>query len=223
MKLLIAEDDKALLHALKVYFRKNNFTVDGVENGVDALDYLKIGKYDAAVLDVMMPGMDGLEVVAALRRAKNLTPVILLTAKSEVEDRIAGLEAGANDYLPKPFDVRELLARVRVLTRPRDQQTSRLCVGKISLDTSGFILTGPSGSEALPNKEYQVLLLLIRSLGKPLSPDAIMESVWDPDSLGRENALWTVIYNLRKKLLAVGGSVVLKNKRNLGYVLEEEK
>ncbi|MBR4288170.1 MAG: response regulator transcription factor [Clostridia bacterium] len=223
MKLLIAEDDKALLRALTAFFRKNNFTVDAVTNGSDALDYLKLGHYDAAILDVMMPEMDGVTVTKKLRAEKNATPVLLLTAKSEVEDRITGLDAGANDYLPKPFDIRELLARVRVLTRPIHQQTNFLTAGNIFLDTASFVLKGPLGAEALPNKEYQCLLLLFHNLGKPLSPDAMMEAVWDLDSFGRENALWTVIYHLRKKLSAIGSNMTIRNKRNLGYVLEAKK
>ncbi len=223
MKLLIAEDDKALLHALTTFFRKNNFTVDGVSCGSDAYDYLSLGHYDAAILDVMMPHIDGVTVTKKLRAEKNSTPILLLTAKSEIEDRITGLDAGANDYLPKPFDIRELFARVRVLTRPTDQQSSFLNVGNISLDTASFVLQGPLGTEALANKEYQCLLLLMRNAAKPLSPDKIMEAVWEADSLGRENALWTVIYHLRKKLSAVGANGTITNKRNLGYVLEVNK
>jgi len=223
MKLLIAEDDTSLLRALTAFFQKNNFTVDGVTNGSDALDYLRLGSYDAAVLDVMMPLTDGVTVTKKLRNEKNSTPILLLTAKSEVEDRIKGLDAGANDYLPKPFDIRELLARVRVLTRPAQQQTNCLSVGNITLDTSTFVLTGPLSAETLANKEYQCLLLLFHNPGKPLSPDSIMEAVWSVGSVGRENALWTVIYQLRKKLSAIGSNVTIRNKRNLGYVLEAKK
>ena len=220
MKILIAEDDKNLRYALQVFFQRNNFTVDAVDNGADALAYLQIGGYDAAVLDVMMPKMDGVSVVRNLRAEKNTTPILLLTAKAEIEDRVEGLDAGANDYLPKPFDVRELLARVRVLTRPQAQQTAKLQLGSIALDTTCFLLTGPRGEEALANKEYQTFLLLMQTPGAPVSVDRIMQQVWEPDSAGQENALWTIIYNLRKKLAAVGADAVIQNKRNLGYVLE---
>lgn len=222
MKLLIAEDDGDLRTALQALFRKNNFTVDAVENGEDALAYLQIGNYDCAVLDVMMPRLDGVSVVRRLREEKNQTPVLLLTAKSEIEDRVEGLDAGANDYLPKPFDIRELLARVRVLIRPRNEQTATLRFGSISLDTARFILSGPRGQQELCGKEYRILRLLIQSPGVPVSAERIMDKAWDPDGAGGENALWTAVYNLRKKLLAVGGAVI-QNKRSLGYVLEEER
>ena len=123
MKILIAEDDKDLRYALQVFFQRNNFTVDAVDNGADALAYLQLGSYDVAVLDVMMPKMDGVSVVQSIRAEKNTTPILLLTAKAEIEDRVEGLDAGANDYLPKPFDLRELLARMRVLTRPPTKAT----------------------------------------------------------------------------------------------------
>lgn len=223
MKILIAEDDKDLRYALQVFFQRNNFTVDAVENGADALTYLQIGGYDVAVLDVMMPKMDGVAVVRKLRAEKNTTPILLLTAKAEVEDRVEGLDSGANDYLAKPFDVRELLARVRVLTRPQTQQTARLELGNISLDTTCFLLIGPKGQEALTNKEYQTFLLLIQTPGATVSVEKIMQKVWEPDSAGQENALWTIIYNLRKKLAAIGAAVTIQNKRNQGYVLEVQQ
>lgn len=220
MKILIAEDDKDLCYALKVFFQRNNFTVDAVDNGADALAYLQIGDYDAAVLDVMMPKMDGVSVVRQLRAEKNTTPVLLLTAKAEIEDRVEGLDAGANDYLPKPFDLRELLARVRVLTRPLAQQSATLQLGNATLDTTCFLLRAPKGAVALTNKEYQTLLLLTKAQGKPVSVENILGKVWDPDSAGQENALFTIIYNLRKKLAEVGADATIQNKRHLGYVLE---
>lgn len=223
MKILIAEDDKDLRYALQVFFQRNNFTVDTVDNGVDALAYLQIGQYDAAVLDVMMPKKDGVAVVRTLRAEKNTTPILLLTAKAEIEDRVEGLDAGANDYLPKPFDVRELLARVRVLTRPQTQQTAKLQLGNSALDTTCFLLIGPKGEETLTNKEYQTFLLLVQTPGTPVSVETILQRVWEPDSAGQENALWTIVYNLRKKLSAIGADATIQNKRNLGYVLEVQK
>lgn len=223
MKILIAEDDKDLRYGLKVFFRRNNFTVDEVDNGLDALTYLQIGSYDAAVLDVMMPKMDGVAVVRNLRAEKNTTPILLLTAKAEIEDRVEGLDAGANDYLPKPFDVRELLARVRVLTRSQTQQTAKLQLGNTILDTTCFLLMGPNGEEMLTNKEYQTFLSLMQNPGIPIPVERILQRVWEPDSAGQENTLWTVIYNLRKKLTAIGSDAVIQNKRNQGYVLEVRK
>lgn len=223
MKILIAEDDKDLRYALQIFFQRNNFTVDSVDNGADALVYLQLGNYDAAVLDVMMPKMDGVSVVRKLRAEKNMTPVLLLTAKAEIEDRVEGLDSGANDYLTKPFDIRELLARVRVLTRPQTQQTAKLQLGNISLDTTCFLLSGPKGEQALTNKEYQTFLLLLQAPGAPVSVEKIMQQVWEPDSAGQENALWTIIYNLRKKLAAIGADATIQNKRNQGYVLEVQQ
>ena len=223
MKLLIAEDDKDLRYALQVFFQRNNFTVDTVDNGRDALSYLQLGNYDAAILDVMMPQMDGVTVVRTLRAEGNLTPILLLTAKAEIEDRVEGLDSGANDYLTKPFDIRELLARVRVLTRHQGQTTARLQVGKVELDTTCFLLIGPKGEQMLTNKEYQVFLLLAQNPGVPASVERILQQVWDPDGAGQENALWTIIYNLRKKLTEIGGGVTIRNKRSQGYILEVEK
>ena len=223
MKILIAEDDHNLRFALQTLFQKNAFTVDAVDNGEDALDYLTLSTYDAAVLDVMMPKKDGITVVRELRAQKNATPVLLLTAKAEIEDKVFGLDAGANDYLPKPFDIRELLARVRVLTRSADQPSSQLVLGNIRLDTTSFTLHGPLGSCALANKEFQILQLLLQRSGHPIATEYILQSAWEADSRGQENALWTVIYNLRQKLMTAGANVVIRNKRNLGYVLEVEK
>ncbi|MBR2310564.1 MAG: response regulator transcription factor [Oscillospiraceae bacterium] len=221
MKILIAEDEPALRHALETLLQRNNYCAESVSNGTDALDYLRIGSYDAAILDIMMPKMDGIQVVKNLRQEGNTTPVLLLTAKSSVEDRVLGLDTGANDYLTKPFDIRELLARLRVLTRQQDQQSSRIRVGNITLDRASFLLTGPTGTQSLVNKEYQVLLLLIQNPGQTISADRFLETVWEPDSIGQENALWTVIYNLRKKLTAVGADLQIKTKRHLGYTLEK--
>ena len=220
MKILIAEDENDLRYGLQVFFERNHFTVDAVDNGVEALDYLQLGDYDAAILDVMMPKMDGVSVVRALRAEKNTTPILLLTAMAEIEDRVEGLDAGANDYLPKPFDIRELLARVRVMTRSRSQQSAKVQIGNIHLDTTCFSISGPKGTEVLPNKEYQTFLLLAQNPAAPVSVETILQKIWEPDSAGQENALWTVIYNLRKKLSAIGANVAIQNKRNLGYVLE---
>lgn len=220
MKILIAEDDRDLRHALCTLVQRNHYSVDAVGNGLDALEYLRIGNYDAAVLDVMMPKLDGMSVVQQLRQEKNTTPILLLTARSGIEDRVAGLDMGADDYLTKPFDIRELLARLRVLTRQQAQRSSSICVGNIQLDTVSFLLSGPKGAQSLVNKEYQVLVLLMQNPGQVISADRFLETVWDGDSLGQENALWTVIYNLRKKLCEVGADAQIKTKRHLGYVLE---
>lgn len=221
MKILIAEDEPDLRYVLQVLLQRNNFSVETVDNGADALDYLQLGNYDAAVLDVMMPKLDGFQVIQKLREIGIKTPILLLTARASVEDRVTGLDIGANDYLAKPFDNRELLARLRVLTRQQSQHSSNLRVGNIQLDTVGFLLSGPAGIQSLVNKEYQVLLLLAQNPGQTISASRFLETVWEPDSIGQENALWTVIYNLRKKLSAVGADMRIKNKRHLGYTLEK--
>lgn len=221
MKILIAEDEPALRHALQTLLQRNNYCADAVDNGADALAYLRISNYDAAILDIMMPKMDGIQVVKYLRQENNTTPILLLTAKASVEDRVIGLDIGANDYLPKPFDIRELLARVRVLTRQQNQQSSNICVSNVTLDRTSFLLSGPKSSQRLANKEYQVLLLLLQNPGQTISSSRFLEAVWEPDSAGQENTLWTVIYNLRKKLTDVGADLQIKTKRHLGYTLEK--
>lgn len=223
MKILIAEDDNNLRYALQTIFQRNHFTVDAVDNGEDALDFLRLYRYDAAILDIMMPKKDGITILKQLRIENNATPILLLTANSEIEDRVLGLDAGANDYLPKPFDIRELLARMRVLTRSPEQQSSKLFVGNVCLDTASITVSGPNGMQNLVNKEYQTLLLLAQNFEKPISADRILQAAWEPDSVGRENALWTVIYNLRQKLTSIGADITIRNKRNLGYVLEIRK
>ena len=220
MRLLLAEDDAALRYAILTLLQKNNYNVDAVDNGADALEYLRIGEYEGAILDIMMPRLSGIKVVQQLRREHNSTPILLLTAKAEIEDRVLGLDAGANDYLTKPFDIRELLARVRVLTRTPSQQNSCITKGDLKLDTVSFLLIGPKGTEPLVNKEYQVMLLLLQNPGQVISATRFLDSVWEPDSLGQENALWTVIYNLRKKIALVGANAAIRTKRHLGYVLE---
>ena len=159
MKILVAEDDTSLRKALVSILAKNQYSVDAVDNGGDALDYLRSGLYDAAVLDIMMPVMDGVSVLVQARKGGCGTPVLLLTVKAEVDDKITGLDAGANDYLTKPFDMRELLARLRVLTRKNDvQQTNILICGNTSLNTRSFELSAPGGSYKLASKEYQTML-----------------------------------------------------------------
>ena len=221
MRILLAEDEAALRHALTVLLERNCYTVDAVDNGQDALEYLRTGDYGCAVLDVMMPRLDGFSVVRQLRQEKNPVPVLLLTARSDIEDRVEGLDAGANDYLSKPFDIRELLARLRVLTRTTAQRDHRLQLGDLTVNTAEFTLSGPKTTVQLTNKEFQCLQLLLSRPGHVVPADRFLESVWNPEDGAAENTLWTVIYNLRKKLEAVGAEVRLVNKRNLGYALEQ--
>lgn len=165
MRILFAEDEHSLSRAVTALLEKNNYSVDPVYDGEEALAYLEAGNYDALILDIMMPKMDGLEVLRRLRQAGNPIPVLLLTAKSEVEDKVTGLDTGANDYLTKPFSTAELMARIRAMTRSPagGQVTSRLTLGNITLDQTNFELSSPHGSFRLANKEYQMMELLLRN------------------------------------------------------------
>lgn len=221
MKILVAEDDTSLRKALVSILAKNQYSVDAVDNGGDALDYLRSGLYDAAVLDIMMPVMDGVSVLVQARKGGCGTPVLLLTVKAEVDDKITGLDAGANDYLTKPFDMRELLARLRVLTRKNDvQQTNILICGNTSLNTRSFELSAPSGSYKLASKEYQTMLFLMRNPGIVLSSAQFLDNIWDVDSRAGENTVWTYISYLRRKLEAIASNLQIRTMRGAGYVLE---
>ncbi len=224
MKILIAEDDPSLRKVLFTLLEKSGYCVDAVSNGQDALDYLRIGCYEAAILDIMMPRIDGLQVLSTIRREKNSTPVLMLTAKSEIDDKVTGLDMGANDYLTKPFDLRELLARLRVLTRKVEiQQTHILELGNTRLDTGSHRLSAPGGSYQLANKEYQAMLLLMRNPRIFLSPNQFLENIWDPDSRAESNTVWTYISYLRRKLSAIDSDLQITTHRSSGYCLEEKR
>lgn len=221
MKILIAEDDASLRKALVSILQKNNYSVDAVDNGEDALHYLCSDLYSAAVLDIMMPVMDGISVLTAARKAHHATPVLLLTAKSEMDDKITGLDAGANDYLTKPFDMRELLARIRVLTRKTlVQQSYIVTLGNISLNTQSFELSSAGGSYKLANKEYQTMLFLMQHPNQVLSPNQFLENIWNIDSNAGENTVWTYISYLRRKLEAIDSNISIRTLRGAGYILE---
>ncbi|WP_295766306.1 response regulator transcription factor [uncultured Holdemanella sp.] len=224
MRILIAEDDSSLRRALISILQKNNYMAEAVDNGGDALDYLLSGLYDAAILDIMMPIMDGVSVLVNARKANNTTPILLLTAKAEIEDKIIGLDAGANDYLTKPFDMRELLARLRVLTRKKDiQQTSILSFGNTVLNTETFELSAPGGSYKLANKEYQTMLLFMRNPNVVISSSRVLENIWNPDSKAEDNTVWTYISYLRRKLEAIKADIEIHTMRGAGYTLEIRK
>ena len=224
MRILIAEDDSSLRRALISILQKNNYMAEAVDNGGDALDYLLSGLYDAAILDIMMPIMDGVSVLVNARKANNTTPILLLTAKAEIEDKIIGLDAGANDYLTKPFDMRELLARLRVLTRKKDiQQTSILSFGNTVLNTETFELSAPGGSYKLANKEYQTMLLFLRNPNVVISSSRVLENIWNPDSKAEDNTVWTYISYLRRKLEAIKADIEIHTMRGAGYTLEIRK
>lgn len=222
MRILIAEDEVTIARALKVMLEKNKYTVDLVHNGVDALDYLQAVSYDALVLDIMMPGKDGITVLREARAAGITTPALFLTAKAEVADRVAGLDAGADDYLPKPFAASEFLARVRALTRRSSTYApSTLCCGNVTLDCNQYLLKTPTDQVRLNNKEYQLLELFLRHPRQVFSSEHLMEKVWGLDSEAEMDVVWTYIGFLRRKLKQIGGSIEIRTIRGAGYALEE--
>ena len=221
MRLLFAEDEKSLSRAVCAILKKNNYSVDAVYNGADALDYLATENYDGVILDVMMPKVDGFTVLRRMREAGNKTPVLMLTARSEIDDKVFGLDSGANDYLTKPFDTKELLARIRVMTRNEEVQTnSKLCVGNLTLDSATYDLKGPDGQFKLASKEFQMLEMLMRNPKRLISTDAFMDRIWGYDSEAELNVVWVYVSYLRKKLEAVGANVKIKAQRGVGYYLE---
>lgn len=223
MKLLIAEDDRDIARALTALFEHNNYSVDAVYNGNDAYDYAAGGDYDGIVLDIMMPGMDGLEVLKALRSHGLKTPVLLLTAKGDIEDRVSGLDAGADDYLPKPFAATELLARVRAMLRRKENyQTDILEFQGMTLDLSTYELSFQNNSMRLVSREFQMLQLLMQSPGTVISTEQFMERIWGWDSDVEVSIVWVYISNLRKKFDKLKAPVTIKAIRGVGYCIEKK-
>lgn len=224
MRILLAEDERSLARALVRILEKNNYAADAVFNGEDALAYLETGGYDAAILDIMMPKMDGITVLKTLRQQGNPIPVIMLTAKAEVDDKVLGLDTGANDYLTKPFSTQELMARIRAMTRSQTggQVTSRLTFGNITLDQATFELSSPHGSFRLANKEFQMMELLLRNPRQLIPTERFVERIWGYDSDVELNVVWVYISYLRKKLTALKANIQIKATRNAGYSLEEQ-
>ncbi|MBE6994719.1 MAG: response regulator transcription factor [Ruminococcaceae bacterium] len=223
MRLLLAEDEPSLRRAVTVMLEKNNYSVDAVADGQEALDYLDADNYDGVVLDIMMPKVDGITVLQTIRAAGNRVPVLLLTAKSEIDDKVLGLDSGANDYLTKPFAAKELLARIRAMTRAATQQVSAsLRFGNVTLDQKTFELSTPKGSYRLANREYQMMELLMSNPRQLISSERFMEKIWGYDSDAEINVVWVYISYLRKKLTALGADIHIKATRNAGYSLEEQ-
>lgn len=221
MRLLLAEDEEDLSKALVAVLKHNNYSVDAVYNGQDALDYLETENYDGAILDIMMPKMDGLTVLRKTREAGNSVPVILLTAKAEIDDRVAGLDCGADDYLTKPFSMKELLARIRAMTRRKAETTdSVLTFEDISLDRSTYVLSCGNEKVRLASKEYQMLEMLMSNPKQVISVDQFMDRIWGFDSDTELNVVWVNISYLRKKLSSLNSCVSIKATRGLGYSLE---
>lgn len=221
MRILLAEDELALARALIHIFEKNNFSVDAVHNGEDALTYLETGAYDVAVLDIMMPRINGMEVLQRIRAAGNQIPVLLLTARTDVNDRVKGLDNGANYYLTKPFDTKELIAVLRAITRGDTSIGNKLSLGNITLDRNTYELSSPSGSFRLTNKEFQLMEILLSNPRCLVSTERLMEKIWGFDSDAEINVVWVYISYLRKKLLSLNANLQIRASRNAGYTLEE--
>lgn len=221
MRLLLAEDEKALSSALQVILKHNNYSVDAVYNGQDAYDYIVAGVYDGVILDVMMPKMDGFTVLSKIRSEGCDVPVIMLTAKSETDDKINGLDLGADDYLAKPFEMKELLARIRAITRRKSEAVSAdMIYGDCTLNSLNYELSSDGGSVKLQNKEYQIMELLVANQKSIISAELMMEKIWGYDTDTEISVVWVNISYLRKKLGQIGSKVSIKAVRNQGYTLE---
>ncbi len=201
--------------------RHYNYSVDAVYDGQEALTYLDAENYDAVILDIMMPKVDGLTVLKKVRENGNLIPIIMLTAKSQVDDKVTGLDLGANDYLTKPFETKELLARLRAMTRTvSDSSSSVLSVGDVSLNRKTFELYTDKNSFKLASKEFQMMEMLMINKGHIISTERFMEKIWGYDSDTEINVVWVYISYLRKKLTLLETDVKIKATRNTGYSLE---
>ncbi len=224
MRLLLAEDEEDLSRALVAVLKHNNYSVDAVFNGADALDYIEAGNnYDGVILDIMMPKLDGISVLRKIRANGNSVPVLLLTAKAEIDDRVNGLDSGADDYLTKPFSTKELLARIRAMTRRQSDTTdSILTFCDISLNRLTYQLSGTKSDEniRLSGKEYQMFEMLMTNPGQIISAERFFEKIWGYDSESDINVVWVYISHLRKKLSSVSKQIQIKASRGLGYSLE---
>lgn len=221
MRLLIAEDDPRLLKTLLHIFGSSKFSADGVANGEDALTYARSKEYDGLVLDIMMPGMDGLQVLQTLRGEGISTPALFLTARTEVSQRVEGLDCGADDYLPKPFSTAELLARVRAMLRRKDTYLpDLLTLGAVTLNRSTYQLLYQGQEQALSGKEFQMLEMLMQAPGSIIPAERFITHLWGWDTNVDTSVVWVHISNLRKKIAALSASLEIRFVRNAGYVLE---
>lgn len=221
MKLLVAEDDPKLLKSLVHILEHNRFSVDGVSNGEDALEYGQTGEYDGLILDIMMPGLDGLQVLQTLRRNGIKTPALFLTARTEISQRVEGLDAGADDYLPKPFSTAELLARIWAMLRRKDTYLpDLLAIGSVILNRSTYQLVFQDKIQTLSGKEFQILGMMMQAPGTIIPTDRFITHLWGWDTNVDTSVVWVHISNLRKKISAIGAPMEIRFIRNAGYVLE---
>jgi two-component system, OmpR family, response regulator ArlR len=218
MRILLAEDERSLSKALVHILESAHYAVDAAYNGEEALDYMSVSSYDAIILDLMMPKVDGLTVLRTIREKGDLTPVLILTAKAEVDDKVQGLDMGANDYMTKPFDPKELLARLRAITRVQTKNpNSILRVGNTALDRCNYELSCGDKSIRLANKEFQLIELLMSNPGQVLPTDQIFEKIWGLDSEADTSIIWVYISYLRRKFKTLGSNILIHATRNVGY------
>ena len=223
MRILLAEDELSLARAIIAILKKNNYEAEAVHDGAAALEYLSSGQYDGAVLDIMMPKMDGITVLKKYRQAGGTTPILMLTAKSEIDDKVLGLDSGANDYLTKPFASQELMARIRAMTRSMGAQNSSILqMGNIQLSRSSFELSSPTGSFHLTNREFQMMEMLLANPHRLIPTERFMEKIWGYDNDAEINVVWVYISYLRKKLASLNADIHIRMTRNAGYTLEKK-
>ena len=225
MRIMIAEDEEKLADALVQIFAKNKMTADAFGNGIDALDNALTGIYDVIVLDIMMPGMNGIEVLRKIRAEGMDTPVLMFTAKDEISDKVKGLDSGADDYLTKPFATEELLARVRALGRRSSAaivNSDIITCGDLSLDTAAYELSCGKNSLKLGLKEFSIMELLMKNSGRVLSKETLITKIWGYDSDAEYNNVEVYISFLRKKLDFIKSKAAIKTVRGVGYTLEED-
>ncbi len=220
MRILLAEDEISLAKAIKKILQSNNYEVDSVDNGDDAIYYLLSDNYDIAIIDIMLNGLDGISVVKEVREKGCDASIIMLTALSDIDKKVEALDLGANDYLTKPFSARELLARLRSITRGNNSIDSKVVLGNTTLNRTNFQLSTIYDSITLANKEYQMMEMFMLSYGKTLSSDRLMDRIWGLDSDADISIVWVYISYLRKKLTKLKSNILIKSNRNAGYYLE---
>lgn len=222
MRLLLAEDEKELANALAAVLKHNNYSIDVVYNGADAFDWAQATEYDGIILDIMMPKMSGLKVLESLRKQGSTVPILLLTAKGEIEDRVTGLDMGADDYLPKPFAMKELLARIRAMTRRKSGFSANVLEFQgLTLNRENFELAYKSQSLRLGNKEFQMMEMLMRNSSQFISAERFMEKIWGFEAEAEMSVVWVYLSYLRKKLQNLEAPIEIKAARGIGYKLEK--
>ena len=221
MRILLAEDERSLSRAIVAILERNNYSVDAVYDGAEALDYIESGNYDAVIMDIMMPRVDGISAIKTMRERGIMTPILILSAKSEVDDKVEGLDSGANDYLTKPFEIKELLARIRAITRKADTQGDAILrIGNTELNLASFVIKSVCGEQTLANREFQIMQMLMRNPSNLISTEHFMQKIWGFDSEAEISVVWVYISCLRKKLEKIGANFIIKAHRNAGYSLE---